>query len=285
MRKGLFAIGAVLLSAFVASATDFEKYEAFVGYSLVRFNPNSGCHACDFDFPSFNANGGGAQFVYNFNKWKGLGVAFDIGAVTKGDWTHVNINSTAVNFVVGPRYTFRHNVDSRFQPFVQALFGGVYTTSSTHVDILGGTVVNPLIPPITTNPDSPITARLVASRTGFAMLAGGGLDIKVSKHMSIRPIGADYFLTRLPNFLTQNLPNHNDHNANNFSLHGRRELPIWEGLNVRAKRRRTVRKYQASAKGSTLPVNTRKCVKQIFKVVTSLPAIWDLVCQHFLAFG
>ena len=100
MRKGLFAIGAVLLSVLVASATDFEKYEAFVGYSLVRFNPNSGCHACDFDFPSFNANGGGAQFVYNFNKWKGLGVAFDIGAVTKGDWTHVNINSTAVNFVI-----------------------------------------------------------------------------------------------------------------------------------------------------------------------------------------
>jgi hypothetical protein len=213
MRKSLFAIGAVLLSALVASATDFEKYEAFMGYSFVRFSPNSGCNVCNLNFPSFDANGGGAQFVYNFNK--GLGVAFDSGAVTKENWTHVNIDSTVVNFDVGPRYTFRHH-DSRFQPFVQALFGGAYTTSSAHVDILGGTVVNPLIAPIITNPNSPITARLVASRTGFSMLAGGGLDIKVNKHMSIRPIGADYYLTRLPNFLTQNLPNHNNHNANNF---------------------------------------------------------------------
>jgi len=213
MRKSLFVIGAVLLSALVASATDSAKYEGFLGYTFVRFSPTSGCNACDLHFPSFDANGGGGQFVYNFNK--GFGVALDLGAVTKADWTKININSTAVNLVVGPRYTFRHH-DSRFQPFVQALFGGVYTTSSAHVDILGGTVVNPLIPPITNNPNSPITTRLVASRTGFGMLAGGGLDIKVNKHMSIRPIGADYYLTRLPNFLTQNLPNHNDHNANNF---------------------------------------------------------------------
>jgi hypothetical protein len=48
------------------------------------------------------------------------------------------------------------------------------------------------------------------------MLAGGGLDLKVGKHIAIRPVGADYYLTRLPNFLTQNLPNHNNHNANNF---------------------------------------------------------------------
>jgi hypothetical protein len=36
------------------------------------------------------------------------------------------------------------------------------------------------------------------------MLIGGGLDIKVSKHIALRPIGADYYYTRLPSFITGN---------------------------------------------------------------------------------
>jgi hypothetical protein len=217
MRKSLLLIGTVLLSALVASADDSGKYEVFAGYSFVRFNPNSACSAsvCGPSvFPSFNANGGDGQFVYNTEK--GIGVAFDLGAVTKGEFNHEAIDTTVLNFVVGPRYTYRRH-DSRFQPFVQALFGGAYSTSSTHLDILGGTIVTPfLFPPITINPNLPITTRLVESRTGFAMLAGGGLDIKVNKHMTFRPIGADYYLTRLPDFLTQNLPGHHHRNANNF---------------------------------------------------------------------
>src|SRR5262249_54933479 len=33
--------------------------------------------------------------------------------------------------------------------------------------------------------------------SGFAMTAGGGLDIKLSRHVAFRPIQAEYFLTRL----------------------------------------------------------------------------------------
>ena len=33
--------------------------------------------------------------------------------------------------------------------------------------------------------------------SGFAMTAGGGLDIKINKHVYFRPIQAEYFLTRL----------------------------------------------------------------------------------------
>jgi hypothetical protein len=33
--------------------------------------------------------------------------------------------------------------------------------------------------------------------SGFAMTAGGGLDIKFNRHVSFRPIQAEYFLTRL----------------------------------------------------------------------------------------
>ena len=42
------------------------------------------------------------------------------------------------------------------------------------------------------------------------MMAGGGLDIKINKHMSFRPIGADYYLVRLPSLLTGDTTNRNN---------------------------------------------------------------------------
>jgi hypothetical protein len=54
---------------------------------------------------------------------------------------------------------------------------------------------------VTPNASAPISTRLVASNWGFSMLAGGGIDIKMSKHTYFRPIGTDYYLTRFPNNL------------------------------------------------------------------------------------
>ena len=177
MRKFIAVIAAVPVFALVAGATDVPKMETFLGYNYVRFNPNSDV------FPSFNANGGGGQFVYNFNKW--IGAAVDLGAVTRGSFDNFNVDATVINFVAGPRITYHNH--SRFVPFAQVLFGGAYSTASAEVTLLGGAV----IPPGTILP-SPVTARVNASNTGFAMMAGGGLDIKVSKHIALRPIGADY---------------------------------------------------------------------------------------------
>jgi hypothetical protein len=194
MKKSLITIGTVLLSSCVASAEDVPQMEAFLGYNYVRFNPNSRF------FPSFNANGGGGQFVYNFNRW--IGGVGDIGAVTAGSVGGLGIDSTVVNFVAGPRFTY-HN-ESRFQPFGQVLFGVAYSTASLPVTaaIIPGGIILP--------PGSVVTARLHASNTGFAMFAGGGLDIKLGEHISVRPIGADYYLTRLPSLLTGDTTNRNN---------------------------------------------------------------------------
>ena len=43
------------------------------------------------------------------------------------------------------------------------------------------------------------------------MLTGGGLDIKMDKHTFFRLFEADYYLTRVPSFVTQK-----DINRNNF---------------------------------------------------------------------
>jgi hypothetical protein len=34
------------------------------------------------------------------------------------------------------------------------------------------------------------------------MTAGGGIDVKISKHFSIRPVQAEYFLTKIPDGLS-----------------------------------------------------------------------------------
>jgi hypothetical protein len=173
--------------------------EAFVGYDFVRFNPNS-VYA-----PSFNANGGSGQFVYNVTRW--LGGVLDVGAVNKGTLNQLSVDTTVMNFVAGPRVTFHNH--SRFLPFAQVLFGGAYATTSTPVTVLPGEAT--IFPPgVVVSPNLPVQARLTASHVGFAMLAGGGLDIRISRHVAFRPVEANYYLTRIPSIVTGNVSNRNN---------------------------------------------------------------------------
>jgi hypothetical protein len=59
-------------------------------------------------------------------------------------------------------------------------------------------------------PTSIFTTRIDASNTRFAMLVGGGLDIKFGKRLSFRPFGVDYYLARMPSALTGSDTNHNN---------------------------------------------------------------------------
>jgi hypothetical protein len=195
--KKIFTVLAVSLSfAFVAGAADNPKMEAFLGYSFVRFNPDSAF------IPSFNANGGNGQFVYNF--WKGLGAAVDAGAVNKGTLNGFNVDTTVIDFVAGPRYTIHRG---RVAPFVQALFGGSHATTSAQ--FISFPILN-AIAGIPVPGNLPVTSRVSASHTGFAMLAGGGVDIKFGKHMAFRPAEFDYYLTRIPSFIISEERNRNN---------------------------------------------------------------------------
>ena len=77
---------------------------------------------------------------------------------------------------------------------------------SRQLDVLTGPntptfpIVNP--PDLFPGPGAFVTARLTANETAFAMTAGGGLDIRVSKHFSFRPVSVDYVLTRFPSLST-----------------------------------------------------------------------------------
>ena len=72
----------------------------------------------------------------------------------------------------GPRVSYRHL--GRVTPSAQALFGIAHTTSNTYL--------------------------LGHNQTDFAMTVGGGFDYRLSRRLSLRPIQADYLLTRFKEF-------------------------------------------------------------------------------------
>jgi opacity protein-like surface antigen len=197
MKVFVTVLVASLAFALTAAAEDTSKLETYFGFDWVRFNPDVS------NIPSFNAEGGSAQFVYNFHE--GIGLAFDLGAVTK-DTFHGNFSNEQSHFLIGPRYGFYNH--SRFTPFGEILFGVGHASVST--DILRVPAVLPSS--VVTLPDN-VSARLTASRTSFAMMVGGGIDIRLTKRITYRLFDADYYLTRPASLITAE-----DVNKNNFRL-------------------------------------------------------------------
>jgi outer membrane immunogenic protein len=192
--KCVAVLAAFLSFALTAAATDMPGFEAYFGYDWVKFNPDT------TNIPSFTANGGSGQFVYNFDK--GIGLTFDAGAVTKDTFRGV-FNNRQAHFLIGPRYGFHNH--SRFTPFGEILFGAAEASVSTSI------AEAPMVLPSTaiTVPDN-VSARLTASRTSFAMMTGGGLDIRLSKHFTYRLFDTDYFLTRPISFISGGNVNKNN---------------------------------------------------------------------------
>jgi opacity protein-like surface antigen len=209
MTKSITVIAAGLLSVFVAGATDVPRYEVFLGYTYVRanqFNQNTGLGQ---EIGGFDMNGGSAQFIYNFNKrWSGVA---DIGSVTKANVGVINASNTTTFYMFGPRYSFRS--ESRFTPYAQIVFGGATRSLSRQLDVLTSatTPVFPVVNPQDLFPgaNTEITAQVSATQTAFAMAVGGGLDWKIAKRVTFRPIAVDYVLTRFPSYFTGNSSNQN----------------------------------------------------------------------------
>jgi len=144
---------------------DASKLELYGGYSYIRFN----IHSLDNGQPAFNiynGNGGTGQVTYNLTNW--LGLVGDAG----GFWaTHGSAYGAAIPYLAGPRLNLRRRW---FTPFAQVLLGGVVTSSGIETS---------------------------GWQSHFAMTAGGGVDLKLSKHFAIRPLQAEYFLTKIPDGL------------------------------------------------------------------------------------
>ena len=160
------------------------RVELFVGYSYLRAVP---------ELAAGNRlvwlNGGSTSIAFNFNRY--LGMVADFGAYTNsemrfnGAYTSTvdvnNSNVAAISYLFGPRLSFRKY--DRITPFAQVLFGGVHAN-----EILLANCT--------------FSCTLLPSQSSFALTAGGGLDVRVHRHIAIRVIQAEYLMTRFSSYTT-----------------------------------------------------------------------------------
>ena len=177
MKKALL-IGFVLLFGSAAFAQSDTKMEISANYSYMRFNPqNSNI------ISSFSLNGGGGAFSYFFTDVIGIKAEFEgYGSTTRTlVATGTNVQANLFTYNVGPVIKYRQG---KFQPFGEVLFGGAHSNAYVNLcNASGGCLGSP-------------------SNNAFDFLIGGGLDIPVTKSISIRPAEFDFVLTRFGNNFT-----------------------------------------------------------------------------------
>ncbi len=139
------------------------RYEIAGMYDYVNFRPGG-------PFTNFNTQGGAASFTYNASKWLGLTGEFagydfkrSLFPLT-GSTTETN--GGMVSYLFGPRLNWRKF--DYFVPFAEFLVGG----ARGDVELTG-----------------------TGSQSAFALAAGGGVDMVLTKNFAWRVAQLDYFMT------------------------------------------------------------------------------------------
>ena len=110
-----------------------------------------------------NANGWNMALTGNLNRW--FGITSDFSGAYKSQ-NGVSFNNYTYTF--GPVVSLRHS--ETFTPFAHFLAGGVHSSAA-----FGGAS---------------------ASGNGFAMMFGGGVDVKATQHVGVRAIQFDWLSLR-----------------------------------------------------------------------------------------
>jgi outer membrane immunogenic protein len=115
-------------------------------------------------------------------------VVGEVGSVHTGSVLNTNEGFTLTSYLAGAKYE-RH-MRRILSPFGQVLLGGARADG-------------PLIP---------LKSGVARPANAFAMVAGGGLDIGLSRHWAVRAAEVDYYLTRFDNG--------DNHHQNNLRVSG-----------------------------------------------------------------
>lgn len=174
--KKLWA-GSVLLILMSRQAVgqDVPKYELFGGYSYYRLHKST-----FFDRLGNNSSGWTGVATLNVTSW--LGLVADVGAhyspreTTSDRERSVTSSLDTYRVFFGPRFTLRGN--NKLVPFIQPMAGLAHSKR----DAFG------------TAEGQPFSGS--TSKTGLALAAGVGLDVKASDRLGLRIIQADYVLDR-----------------------------------------------------------------------------------------
>jgi outer membrane protein OmpA-like peptidoglycan-associated protein len=167
------------------------KVELFLGYSYIRAVPSPSA-----DNRLAWLNGGSASIAFNLNRY--LGIVGDFGGFDDSELRLLGTSpvqipdssGTVFTYLFGPRISFRNQ--SRITPFIHVLAGGIHASDVT-LSGCSGVACTPL----------PL-------ENSFAMTAGGGLDVRVHRHLSIRIIQAEYLMTRFEDRTTAATASQND---------------------------------------------------------------------------
>src|SRR6202050_5729316 len=149
--------------ALPAKAQDIApRFEAYAGYDYMRDNATDDITHMP-PSQSVNGNGGSGQLEFNVPRW--LGRVGCVGGCARARSGFATTHQ--ISYLFGPRVNFRAG---RVTPFAQVLLGAMWASD----------------------------AIVLGSKTAFAMTAGGGIDVTVSRHFAVRPVQAEYFLTKFP---------------------------------------------------------------------------------------
>ncbi len=142
------------------------RLDLSVGYSHVNANAPPGISSY------FGPNGGYLSAGYRLNGW--LGVAGEFTGGHAGNISQLGQNLTLLTYMAGPRVTYS---GYRFVPYGQVLFGGAHGSDSYF----------------------PSGTSYSTSASSWALSAGGGLDIGLTRRLAVRAVEAQYLRTVFPN--------------------------------------------------------------------------------------
>jgi len=201
--RSALVLGMVLLFGSSAFAQDYPKVETSLAFMYIR-TPTSFTVPADAPIApgasfseSFNCAGGGGTLAYNVTSVVGL--AMDMGGCKYfGDSIPAlssKLSGSDFTYMFGPRFTYRNS--SKVRPFGLVNFGGNRLSLSC---------------------DSGTSCSGVSySKNAFALTAGGGFDVQLTKKLSWRVIQAEYLYTRFGNNCSLELCSNNN-NQNSFRM-------------------------------------------------------------------
>jgi|WetSurMetagenome_2_1015567.scaffolds.fasta_scaffold104365_2 opacity protein-like surface antigen len=240
MKKLLFVGILVLAMSGLALAQDFPKYEVFGGYSYMRSDLGNTTSWMGSNYNSdsvpgvTNGHGFEASFTYNLNKW--LGIKGDFS--THFSTTDLNAKDSYVysypsdyyygysqtntqkgsaetrqyTYLFGPEFSLRKY--EKFRPFAHVLVG--FTTVDVHkLNVIEDHLYEQQYPDGSTYYSEHWTYQTTGTvkGTSFALALGGGVDIKVSKRISLRIPQVDYIIPTLQNLTVDVTEKETDYNS------------------------------------------------------------------------
>jgi hypothetical protein len=172
LRLARVILAVTLLNVLVV-AQDNPKLEVFGGYSLEHIKPCDGDLGCGNSVtprPSETYNGWNASLTTYF--YRSLGATADFtGHYGPGLGGSAN-PASRYSYMFGPAVAIHLQKST---PFAHALFGLVSQRDSLHF----------------------------GEYDKFAWAVGGGIDVKVSRRFSVRPVELDYERVNVPGFVSE----------------------------------------------------------------------------------